>query len=796
MSTNTPKAPLPAAARAFRAASQESVEALSKKVDMMMGLLSELLSLHKTVPPPSLTPPIPLSTPSVAPVTDIARQIYEGCVKAIDDKAAYEEKEKRVVVIGMKEDQSPTENAEKDEKLVESLVLYSGDPEVKKAFDAGQITHHRHPKDKPPGNRPLKIQLPSKCLRDAMLDGIRSKRGRPPPLPAPSFIRKDLSPNQLDLERAAREEVKKKNIEVGSLTYGLRDYSIITYRNPRALPPNYSRRSIDNGMPPMNKTADTTSDSSTASAAAAPTSVSSSEPVPEPRPSHFSQSSFVASSLAHSPPVSTRQHNDTSSPVSLYYANARSIRCKSPQLSFILSSSQFRIICISESWLDHSDCDSLLVGGFSDYHSFRTDRVICENYGRGGGVACIVHSSLNPVLISSFSSPLIESCIVDLHPPITPSSPFKKIRLVTVYRSPSSPLSSLVSLLEHLEPLLSDEFPCVLVGDFNFPSIDWVSLSSPMPNDFLDFIAFHRFHQYVSFPSRLNNFLDLVFCNQDLIDNSSVFPLLLHVFPSPPVHIVVLIGNQSIIVFSPIIGPALNSLDAHESYDYFVDFVNHTLDTFVPMSKPSPHSRYPKNVRILYSKSRLLSRIAPNSIACKQMSQRFTVDFDRFHCSLENRIVSSSNSKMFYSYCNDKLKPPKSTPSAILDSDGRLLLTNDQKCIAFDRYFCSVFTTPKLCNLPAPTSLHSFDLPFISAHDVIYALSKLAPKVNVTPDRIPSVVLSKCKLSIISPLVIIYNKSLLTSQPSCDPIVVKDLGVHFSPSLSFSTHINKILCSL
>ncbi|KAF8374380.1 hypothetical protein PRIPAC_80809 [Pristionchus pacificus] len=712
MSTNTPKAPLPAAARAFRAASQESVEALSKKVDMMMGLLSELLSLHKTVPPPSLTPPIPLSTPSVAPVTDIARQIYEGCVKAIDDKAAYEEKEKRVVVIGMKEDQSPTENAEKDEKLVESLVLYSGDPEVKKAFDAGQITHHRHPKDKPPGNRPLKIQLPSKCLRDAMLDGIRSKRGRPPPLPAPSFIRKDLSPNQLDLERAAREEVKKKNIEVGSLTYGLRDYSIITYRNPRALPPNYSRRSIDNGMPPMNKTADTTSDSSTASAAAAPTSVSSSEPVPEPRPSHFSQSSFVASSLAHSPPVSTRQHNDTSSPVSLYYANARSIRCKSPQLSFILSSSQFRIICISESWLDHSDCDSLLVGGFSDYHSFRTDRVICENYGRGGGVACIVHSSLNPVLISSFSSPLIESCIVDLHPPITPSSPFKKIRLVTVYRSPSSPLSSLVSLLEHLEPLLSDEFPCVLVGDFNFPSIDWVSLSSPMPNDFLDFIAFHRFHQYVSFPSRLNNFLDLVFCNQDLIDNSSVFPLLLHVFPSPPVHIVVLIGNQSIIVFSPIIGPALNSLDAHESYDYFVDFVNHTLDTFVPIVD-------------------YCLELPLTALLVKQMSQRFTVALDRFHCSLENRIVSSSNSKMFYSYCNDKLKPPSPTHPLFLDSDGT--------SVPFLR----------------PLNYATFLLPHPYTHLTCLSFPhtiKLAPKVNVTPDRIPSVVLSKCKLSIISPL--------------------------------------------
>ncbi|KAF8366241.1 hypothetical protein PRIPAC_84070, partial [Pristionchus pacificus] len=46
----------------------------------------------------------------------------------------------------------------------------------------------------------------------------------------------------------------------------------------------------------------------------------------------------------------------------------------------------------------------------------------------------------------------------------------------------------------------------------------------------------------------------------------------------------------------------------------------------------------------------------------------------------------------------------------------------------------------------------------------IFGKVKLAPKVNVTPDRIPSVVLSKFKLSITSPLVIIYNKSLLTSQ--------------------------------
>jgi len=107
-----------------------------------------------------------------------------------------------------------------------------------------------------------------------------------------------------------------------------------------------------------------------------------------------------------------------------------------------------------------------------------------DDYGRGGGVACLVHNSLSPVLISSFSSTLLESCIVDLNVPFTSSFPFRKIRIITVYRSPSSPTSSLVSLLSHLVTHISIDFPCVILGDFNFPSIDWTTLSSPVHNDF------------------------------------------------------------------------------------------------------------------------------------------------------------------------------------------------------------------------------------------------------------------------------------------------------------------------
>ncbi|GMS91523.1 hypothetical protein PENTCL1PPCAC_13698, partial [Pristionchus entomophagus] len=439
-------------------------------------------------------------------------------------------------------------------------------------------------------------------------------------------------------------------------------------------------------------------------------------------------------------------------PVSIYYANARSIRCKSPQLSFLLSSSLYRVICISETWLNPSDSDSFLVCGYPEYFPFRCDRIMTEDYGRGGGVACLVHNSLSPVHISSFSSVLIESCIA---------------------------------------------FPCVILGDFNFPSIDWTTLSSPVHSDLLDFISDNHFTQYVTFPSRLHNYLDLVFSNKDVIRNvSPSTPLSDHLsvifnlyipLPPPkqyvPSRLYKFADWNSInsVIFTHDWTLALSGLDVHQAYEYFVSFISNILDSFVPLSKPSPFSRYPKSLKILYSKSKNLTRIAPNSYASSKMTDRFNTALNRFHCTLENRIVNSSNPKLFYKYCNSKLTAPKTTPSGIIDSDGTLLLTNNLKCIAFDRFFCSVFTHPQSSPLPQPCPSIIFDVPFVSHLDIIYALSKLAPK-------------TKCHImhyGLHNPRRrFTINDVVLTEPSKC---IIKDLGVHFSPSLSFSFHISKII---
>lgn len=91
---------------------------------------------------------------------------------------------------------------------------------------------------------------------------------------------------------------------------------------------------------------------------------------------------------------------------------------------------------------------------------------------------------------------------------------------------------------------------------------------------------------------------------------------------------------------------ALYVLDVNSAYEYFVQFVNNLLDQFVPLSKPTPHSRYRRFLKILYGKCKTLVRVAPNSDSCLIMPKRFQKSLHKFHCSLENRIVSSANSSV------------------------------------------------------------------------------------------------------------------------------------------------------
>ncbi|KAF8370302.1 hypothetical protein PRIPAC_76731 [Pristionchus pacificus] len=216
---------------------------------------------------------------------------------------------------------------------------------------------------------------------------------------------------------------------------------------------------------------------------------------------------------------------------------------------------------------------------------------------------------------------------------------------------------------------------------------------------------------------------------------------------------------------------ALSNKTATEAYCYFSNFLNSLLDDFVPLKPSKSSSGFPKFLSILHDRLQRLHSVAPNS--------------DSTH----------------------SLRASTSSLPGIVDCSGAVLLTDQDKAIAFSKFFSKVQTPPMISPLPRSLpSNSSFDIPYISIEQILSAISQLAPKVNGSPDRIPNLVYTKCKLTIA------WNMTL--SAPKCAVLhlgrlktrskyvlngcvispknEIRDLGVFFNSKLHFEHHIDQI----
>ena len=102
---------------------------------------------------------------------------------------------------------------------------------------------------------------------------------------------------------------------------------------------------------------------------------------------------------------------------------------------------------------------------------------------------------------------------------------------MNIYRPPKAPLKSFIELLRHiqnyLDPLMDKNHHDInIMGDFNFPNIDWVTQTSSSSQGrdslesaeaFLDFIGHNMLTQVVDCPTRENSLLDLFLTNNDRV---------------------------------------------------------------------------------------------------------------------------------------------------------------------------------------------------------------------------------------------------------------------------------------
>ena len=175
------------------------------------------------------------------------------------------------------------------------------------------------------------------------------------------------------------------------------------------------------------------------------------------------------------------------------------------------------IISVSETWLDETVSDSLLLDG-SFYTVFRADR---KNNHAGGGTCIFVKSALH---FSEVKLPEVagndfnmETICLDIF-----SRDFK-YRIFTCYLPPyqgSNSLENLNIFISSIEPMFLCDASIVLMGDFNFPDIKWcrnelipTQCSRSVSAAFVDCISRYGFLQYVTESTRSDNILDLVLCN-------------------------------------------------------------------------------------------------------------------------------------------------------------------------------------------------------------------------------------------------------------------------------------------
>ena len=182
------------------------------------------------------------------------------------------------------------------------------------------------------------------------------------------------------------------------------------------------------------------------------------------------------------------------------------------------------IICGCESHLDRSYYSAEIFP--NNYTVLRKDRI----EGAGGVFLCINGS------LSVFEEPELDVNAEIVWAKITLPKR-NSIHLCSFYRPPDLSTDPILQLQSSLNNLISrsTEFPTIiLMGDFNFPSIDWSDGSGqlkPCPtyglelnNLFLDVINDIGFEQYVASPTRKDNILDLVFSTFSIVSDLNIVP--------------------------------------------------------------------------------------------------------------------------------------------------------------------------------------------------------------------------------------------------------------------------------
>ena len=466
----------------------------------------------------------------------------------------------------------------------------------------------------------------------------------------------------------------------------------------------------------------------------------------------------------------------------------------------------YPFVAITETWLKSYHRDAQLqIPGYSVSRSDRGNRI-------GGGVLLYSLDSIPTTSINSHDDGICQVLFS------TFSS--AKFCVAVVYRPPDASFESFSKCLKFLnrcmEQLDDPDYDIFVVGDFNFPQINWQTLtvsnsvgsseSNKSAEEFLNFMSVNLMNQYVNVPTRGANILDLLLSNNDrlishvttrstVMSDHDMVDITLTINPTSASH-------SHINLFDPNdfrsldfqradfdkLNKSLESVDwrdlrescAFEEFPaLFTETVHGICQANVPLKKPRTGKPSSYN-SLRRKKAKLMTRLA--AARCTHDATRIMelerslnlVSYD-IRDAIENhldrretRAVAriKENPKFFFSYAKSFSKV-KSSITLLHDKSG--CIVTDKKGIAdtLQEQFCSVFSDPNCPDKVSPNfpfaDVKSPDTEVqVTKEDILEAIKDIKMDSAPGPDGIPAILLKRCAESLSLPLQLLWSESMKT----------------------------------
>ena len=471
--------------------------------------------------------------------------------------------------------------------------------------------------------------------------------------------------------------------------------------------------------------------------------------------------------------------------IKILFTNAQSIVNKMSEVKAVMATLNPDVFAVTESWTNGDIGNEYLnIRGYE--LAARRDRNDTDR-GRGGGI--LVYAKKNIDLV-------VEEENTDFNQCLTIRMKFidNSVKLHVIYRSPNSNRDNDEALARWVKTMRGQN---VLIGDFNFPDIDWTTgCAGGRGRDFYEATAEMFMQQHVEEPThRSGNTLDLVLCDQEEMikevtgegrlgksDHDIVsFTLCTRHNKTTNERMTMNFKKANFKEMRRQMreiewGETLRDKDVDGMWISIRGHLKRLMSDLIPMKKMKDKCNpqwFDKEVKkCIEKKKEAWKKWKQTGRTREEEEYKRRVNETKKKIrnkknALERKVVQNrkTNPKSFYAYVNSA-KKTRGKIGPLKNNEGDLITAPGEQAQILNNFYSSVFTTGEACDEQQGEneemeSLNDID---ITEEKVKLVIENLKEQSASGPDGIPPRVIKEMKSELAGPLTMLFRRSMETEK--------------------------------